>query len=107
MNKNYALFIIGILTAIPIPIIDNLDEIDEPEELEEFGEHPVESYMDFVKSGAKIWEFGYLIVLAITIPIRLISSLRTRLPQKSLLLLDFVTGQSFGFVIIRIITFSF
>ena len=107
MNKNYTLFIIGILTAIPIPIIDNLDEIDEPEELEEFGEHPIESYIHFVKSGAKVWEFGYMIVLAITLPIRIIPSLQTRIPPRGLLLLNFVTGQSFGFVIIRIITFSF
>ena len=102
MNKTYTFFIIGILTAIPIPIIDNLDEIDESEELEEF-----ESYIHFVKSGAKIWEFGYMIVLAITLPIRIIPSFQTRIPPRGLLLLNFVTGQSFGFVIIRIITFSF
>ena len=107
MNKTYTFFIIGILTAIPIPIIDNLDEIDESEELEEFREHPIESYIHFVKSGAKIWEIGYMIVLAITLPIRIIPSLQTRIPPRGLLLLSFVTGQSFGFVIIRIILFSF
>ena len=107
MKKTYTFFIIGILVAIPIPIVDNLDEIDETEVLEEFGEHPVESYIYFVKSGAKIWQFSYMIVLAIIIPIRIIPSLRTRLSPRSLLLLDFVTGHSFGFVMIRIITFSF
>lgn len=106
MKKTYSLFIIGILTAIPIPIIDNLDELDELEELEEFGEHPVESYMHFVKTGAKIWEFGFLIILAITLPIKIIPSFQTRIPPKSLLLLNFVSGQSFCFVIIKIISFS-
>ena len=106
MNKTYTLFIIGFLTAIPIPVIDNLDEIDEPQELEEFGDHPVESYIHFLKSGAKIWEFSYLILLAVSIPIRIIPSLKTRLPQKALFVLDFMAGQSFGFVIIKIISFS-
>ena len=43
MKNIYTIFFIGILTAIPIPIINDFDEIDEPEELEEFIEHPVES----------------------------------------------------------------
>ena len=105
MKKAYTFFIIGILTAIPIPIIDNLDELDELEELKEFGEHPVESYMHFVKTGAKIWEFGYLIILAITLPIKIIPSFQTRIPPRSLLMLNFVSGQSFGFIMIKIISF--
>ena len=107
MKKIYTFFIIGILTAIPIPIIDNLDELDELEELKEFGEHPVESYIHFIKTGAKIWEFGYMIILAIIIPIRIIPFFQTRIPPRSLLFLNFVSGQSFGFVIIKIISFAF
>ncbi len=107
MKKTYSLFIIGFLTALPIPFIDDLDEIDETEELEEFVDHPVESYMHFVKSGAKAWMFAYLIILAITIPIKIIPSFETRLSPRNLLLLNFVSGQSFGFIIIRIISFSF
>ena len=107
MKKTYTLFIIGFLTAIPIPIIDNLDEIDDLEDLEEFADHPVEFYKNFLKDGAKVWEFGYMIILAISLPIRIIPSLRTRLSKRSLLFLDFVSGQSFGFVIIKIISFLF
>ncbi len=107
MNRVYTLFIIGFLTALPIPIIDDLDKIDEPEELGEFLEHPVESYMNFIKNGTKAWMLGYLIILAITIPIRIIPSFENRLSPRNRLVLNFVSGQSFGYVIIRIITFSF
>ncbi len=107
MHKVYTLFIIGFLTALPIPIIDNLDEIDEPEELEEFLDHPIESYMNFLKNGTKVWMLSYLIILAITIPIKIIPSFENRLSPRNRLVLNFVSGQSFGYVIIRIITFSF
>ncbi len=107
MKRIYSIFVIGAILASPIPIIDNLDELDELEELKEFGEHPVESYMHFVKTGANVWMFSYLIILAAVILIRMIPTLNTRLSKNQLLALSFVSGQSFGFVVIRLLTFSF
>jgi len=99
MKKTYSLFIIGFILAIPIPLIDDLFG------LEEFSKNP--SYVEAVKTGTNVWMFSYLVILAIIIPMRTISSFYKRLSERQLLALSFVAGQSFGFVIIRLITFSF
>jgi len=99
MKKTYSLFIIGFILAFPIPYIDDLLGI------EEFSKIP--SYAAAVKTGTSIWVFSFLVILAIIIPMRTISSFYKRLSQRQLLALNFVAGQSFGFVIIRLITFSF
>ena len=99
MNKTYSIFIVGAILAFPIPLIDDL--IDP----EEFYKNP--SYLFAVQTGTNAWLFSYLIILAVTIPIRLIPSLNTRLSKNQLLALNFMSGQSFGFVVIRLFTFSF
>ena len=99
MKSTYSIFVIGAILAIPIPLIDDL--ID----LEEFSKNP--SYLLAVQTGASVWLFSYLIILAVVILIRIIPSLNTRLSKNQLLALNFLSGQSFGFVIIRLLTFSF
>ena len=99
MNKTFPIFIVGAILAFPIPLIDDL--IDP----EEFYKNP--TYLMAVQTGTSVWLFSYLIILAVTIPIRLIPSLNTRLTKNQLLALNFMSGQSFGFVIIRLLTFSF
>ena len=99
MKKTYSIFIIGFILAFPIPFIDDLLGF------EEFSKNP--SYLEAVKTGANVWVFSYLVVLAVIIPIRVLSSFYNRLSGRQLLALNFVAGQSFGFVIIRISTFSF
>ncbi len=99
MKSTYSIFVIGAILAIPIPLIDDL--ID----LEEFSKNP--SYLLAVQTGANVWLFSYLIILAVVILIRIIPSLNTRLSKNQLLALNFLSGQSFGFVIIRLLTFSF
>jgi len=99
MKKTYSIFIIGFILAFPIPLIDDLLG------LEEFSKIP--SYLEAVKTGANVWIFSYLVILAVIIPIRLIPSLNIRLSHNQILALNFVSGQSLGFIIIRLITFSF
>jgi hypothetical protein len=99
MKSTYSIFVIGAILATPIPLIDDL--ID----LEEFSKNP--SYLLAVQTGANVWLFSYLIILAVVILIRIIPSLNTRLSKNQLLALNFLSGQSFGFVIIRLLTFSF
>lgn len=99
MYKTYSMFFLGAILAFPIPL---LDDIIDPEE---FYKDP--SYLVAVQTGANVWLFGYLIILGVTIPIRLIPSLNTRISRNQLLALNFMSGQSFGFVIIRLLTFSF
>ncbi len=99
MKSTYSIFVIGAILATPIPLIDDL--ID----LEEFSKNP--SYLLAVQTGANVWLFSYLIILAVVILIRIIPSLNTRLSKNQLLALSFVSGQSFGFVVIRLLTFSF
>jgi hypothetical protein len=99
MNKTYLIFIVGILLAFPIPLIDDLFDI------EEFYKNP--TYLTAIQTGANVWLFSYLIILAVIIPIRMIPTLNTRLSKNQLLALNFMSGQSFGFVVIRLLTFSF
>ena len=99
MYKTYSMFFLGAILAIPIPLLDDL--LDP----EDFYKDP--SYLLAVQTGANIWVFAYLIILAVTIPIRLIPSLSTRISRNQLLALNFMSGQSFGFVMIRLLTFSF
>ena len=99
MKSTYSIFVIGAILAIPIPLIDDLIH------LEEFSKNP--SYLLAVQTGANVWWFSYLIILAVVILIRIIPSLNTRLSKNQLLALNFLSGQSFGFVIIRLLTFSF
>jgi hypothetical protein len=99
VNKTYLIFIIGALFAFPIPMIDDLIYPGD------FYKTP--SYLIAVQTGTNAWLFSYLIILAVTIPIRLIPSLNTKLSKNQLLALNFMSGQSFGFIIIRLLTFSF
>lgn len=93
------MFFLGAILAFPVPLLD--DMLDP----EEFYKDP--SYLVAVQTGANVWLFSYLIILAVTIPIRLIPSLNTKISKNQLLALNFMSGQSFGFVIIRLLTFSF
>jgi len=99
MKKNYSIFVIGAILAFPIPLIDDL--IDP----EEFSKNP--TYLTAIQTGANVWVFSYLTILAAIILIRMIPTLNTRLSKNQLLALSFVSGQSFGFVVIRLLTFSF
>ena len=99
MKRTYSIFIIGAILAVPIPLIDDL--IDPGE----FSKNP--TYLTAIQTGANVWVFSYLIILAAIILIRMIPTLNTRLSKNQLLALSFVSGQSFGFVVIRLLTFSF
>ncbi len=99
MKKNYSIFVIGAILALPIPLIDDLFDP------EEFSKNP--SYLLAVQTGANVWVFSYLIILSVVILIRMIPSMNTRLSKNQLLALNFMSGQSFGFVVIRLLTFSF
>ncbi len=99
MKRTYSIFIIGAILAVPIPLIDDL--IDP----EEFSKNP--TYLTAIQTGANIWMFSYLFILAGVILIRMIPSLNTRLSKNQLLALNFLSGHSFGFVVIRLLTFSF
>ena len=99
MKKKYTVFIIGFILAFPIPFFDDLFDF------EELKKEP--TYRKAVQTGQNVWMFSYLLVLAVIIPIRLIPQLNTRLSEKQNLALYFMSGQSFGFVIIRLLTFSF
>ncbi len=99
MNRTYSIFVIGAILAFPIPLIDDL--LDS----EEFSKNP--TYLTAIQTGANVWMFSYFIILAVIIPIRMIPTLNTRLSKNQLLALNFMSGQSFGFVIIRILTFQF
>ena len=99
MRRTYSIFVIGAILSFPIPLIDDL--IDP----EEFSKNP--TYLTAIQTGANVWVFSYLIILAAIILIRMIPTLNTRLSKNQILALSFVSGQSFGFVVIRILTFSF
>ena len=99
MKRTYSIFVIGVILAVPIPLIDDL--IDP----EEFSKNP--TYLTAIQTGANVWVFSYLFILACIILIRMIPTLNTRLSKNQLLALSFVSGQSFGFVVIRLLTFSF
>ncbi len=99
MKRTYSIFVIGAILALPMPLIDDL--IDP----EEFSKNP--SYLLAVQTGANVWVFSYLIILSVVILIRMIPSMNTRLSKNQLLALNFMSGQSFGFVVIRLLTFSF
>ncbi len=99
MKRTYSIFVIGAILAFPIPLIDDLIDI------EEFSKNP--SYLLAVQTGANVWVFSYLIILSVVILIRMIPSMNTRLSKNQLLALNFMSGQSFGFVVIRLLTFSF
>jgi len=99
MKKTYSIFIIGFILAFPIPFIDDLLGP------EGFSKNP--SYAEAVKTGTNVWMFSYLVILAVIIPMRVIASFYKKLSERKLLALNFISGQSLGFVIIRIMTFSF
>ena len=99
MEKQYKIFVIGAIIAFLIPFIDDIAYYSE------YSEFP--SFLEAVKTGTVVWNFIYLVMLAVIIPIRIIPQLRSKLTPKQMLALNFFSGQSFGFVIIRIITFEF
>ena len=99
MKTHYRIFLIGAVLAFPIPLIDDLVGN------EEFIKNP--SYFESVQTGATYWMFIYLVLIGIIILIRLISSWSAKLSERQRLVLTFFSGHSFGFVIIRLVTFEF
>jgi len=97
MKKYVALFVLGIASALSIPLI--LDVI-------QTGEADKESISDFVhsiKEIDKITKGGYYFLYLIILPFAAIPILKKRLTGKWSLLYTYFVGNTFGFSIIGLI----
>jgi len=94
MKKYIFLFVLGIGTAISIPLILDLlntGEVDD-ESLSEF--------IDGIKETDKVTKGLYYLSYMILLPIAAIPVLKKKLTGKGALLYAFVAGNAFGFSII-------
>ena len=97
MNKSIKLFILGFAISLIIT------EFEDVENLDELGEDPV-NFLVISFSFSILTKLGYYIVLTILLPFVAITALKGRLSKRNLMIYSFLSGLTFGFAIISIIT---
>jgi len=97
LKKSIKLFILGFVISLLIT------EFEDVENLEEFEEDPV-NFVIISFSFSILSKLGYNILLAIILPFVAITALKQRFSRRSLMLYSFLSGLTFGFAIISIIT---
>jgi len=98
MSYSTRLFIFGIVISFLIPII------------EELSLYKLENSNDILASlfsyTPHFWKLGYSILLVFVLPIVIIPKLKKLFVENHFKWYSFLAGNSFGFSIIEIITFS-
>jgi hypothetical protein len=98
MQYSVKLFLIGIIISIVIPIIEeiSLNGSVNPSRI-------ASSLFSYVPH---FWKFGYSVLLIFILPALIIPKLQKQFVEKHYKLYSFLAGNTFGFAIIEVITFS-
>lgn len=98
MNYSIKLFIIGILISVLIPIIEEISfyRLEDPSRI-------LASLFSYTPH---FWKLGYSALLVFILPAVIIPKLQKLFIEKHFKLYSFLAGNTFGFAIIEVITFS-
>ena len=97
MAKSIILFILGLVISLLIT------EFEDVENLDEFVEDPL-NFVVISFSFSILTKLGYFVLLAILLPFVAISVLKKRLSKRSIMVYSLLSGLTFGFAIISIVT---
>jgi len=96
MSYSTRLFVFGILISFLVPVIEEISLQNEPRSILEI----LFSYTPH------FWKLGYSVLLVFILPVMIIPKLRKLFVENHFKWYSFLAGNSFGFSIIEIITFS-
>ncbi len=97
MGKTIKLFIIGLVISLLITAFEYVENLDE------FSEDPL-NFVVISFSFSILTKLGYFVLLAMLLPFVAISALKKRLSERSLMVYSLLSGLTFGFAIISIVT---
>ncbi len=97
MGKKIKLFIIGLVISLLITAFEDVENLDE------LSEDPL-NFVVISFSFSILTKLGYYVLLAIILPFVVISALKKRLSERSLMVYSLLSGLTFGFAIISIVT---
>ncbi len=97
MAKSIKLFILGLVISLLIT------EFEDVENLDELSEDPI-NFLVISFTFSILTKLGYFVLLAILLPFVAISALKKRLSERSLMIYPLLSGLTFGFAIISIVT---
>jgi len=97
LAKSITLFILGLVISFLIT------EFEDIENLDEFSEDPV-NYVVISFTFSIFTKLGYFVLLAILLPFVAISFLKKHLSKRSIMVYSLLSGLTFGFAIISIVT---
>jgi len=97
LKKSIKLFVLGFVISLFIT------EFEDVKNLDEFSEDPL-NFLVISFSFSILSKLGYNVLLAIILPFVAITAFKQRLSRRSLMLYSFLSGLTFGFAIISIIT---
>ena len=99
MSYSTQLFAIGILISFLIPIIEEIG-------LSGLEEIPSSILASLFSYAPHFWKLGYSVLLVFVLPAVIIPKFRNLFVEKHFKWYSFLSGNTFGFTIIEIITFS-
>jgi len=99
MNYSVKLFLSGLLISVLLPMIEEEIIAGFDEDLNRV----IENMLSFTPH---YWKLGYSVLLAFILPSLLIPKLKKHLVEKHSKTYSFLIGNTFGYAIIEIITFS-
>jgi len=97
LAKSITLFILGLVISFLIT------EFEDIENLDEFSEDPV-NFVVISFTFSIFTKLGYFVLLAILLPFVAISVLKKHLSKRSIMVYSLLSGLTFGFAIISIVT---
>ena len=97
MAKSVKLFILGLVISLLITTFEDVENLDE------FSEDPV-NFLVISFTFSILTKLGYFVLLAILLPFVAISVLKKHLNEKSIMVYSLLSGLTFGFAIISIVT---
>jgi len=97
LAKSIILFILGLVISLLIT------EFEDVENLDEFAEDPL-NFIVISFSFSILTKLGYFVLLAILLPFVAISVLKKHLSKRSIMVYSLLSGLTFGFAIISIVT---
>jgi len=97
LAKSITLFILGLVISFLIT------EFEDIENLDEFSEDPV-NFLVISFTFSIFTKLGYFVLIAILLPFVAISFLKKHLSERSIMVYSLLSGLTFGFAIISIVT---
>ena len=97
MDPTLKLYLIGLIVGVGTVMLISIQVAD-------MLSSPSAFFKGIASTGAKIWLFGYLLIVVISLPFMAIESLKKRFSMKQFFPFPFMAGTATGFISFNLIS---